>query len=222
MTIGRGSAGLQQVVVRNTFVRIADVAASHSRTLRRNRTDGDTPLPAASSASVPQAGPRHQHAADPPHVASLTLDEDMDIENQPNASASASAPRGQGHRRRSRSRSDPRPATDSRAHCPVTGCSCSAGQMHIGWTRVDNMIPHVNAHLSGQLAGEVPATWLSENRKVRCRVCGLCVAAFRGIHPTCRPQERRASQRSAQQPPAPQTQPQDRVDLPSLGEVHSR
>ena len=220
MTTGRGSAGLQQVVVRNTFVEIADVAASHPRTLRRNRTDGDTPLPTASEAPLPQAGPRQQLPAGPPQVASLSLGENMDSGSQPNASASA--PRGQGHRRRSRSRSDPQHATDSRAHCPVTGCSCSAGQRHRGWTRVENMMPHINAHLSGQLAGEVPARWLSDNRKGRCRVCGLCVAAFRGIHPTCRPQERRASQQSGQQPTAPQTQPQDLADLPSLEEVHSR
>ena len=54
------------------------------------------------------------------------------------------------------------------------------------------MQPHLNAHLSGQLPGHLPNSWLQEHGKARCRVCGLCVAASRGVHPTCRPADRSA------------------------------
>jgi len=107
-----------------------------------------------------------------PHVAGLSLDEDM-------VQADGVPPPPSAVESRHRSRSRARPGT--RVHCPVAGCSCTAGQHHRGWGSVASMVLHINAHLSGQLQDEVPASWLSENHKVRCRVCGLCVAASRGF-----------------------------------------
>ena len=55
------------------------------------------------------------------------------------------------------------------------------------------MQAHVDAHLAGTLQGEVPAEWLHANNRTRCLVCGLSVAANRGVHPTCRPAYRAAA-----------------------------
>ena len=84
------------------------------------------------------------------------------------------------------------------------------------------MVLHINAHLSGQRQGELPASWLSENYKVRCRVCGLCVAASRGVHDTCRPQERRALQQSGPSQHESSNLREQPANLPALAEVHSR
>eukprot|EP00969_Alexandrium_andersonii_P064610 2845544-Alexandrium_andersonii.AAC.1 len=54
------------------------------------------------------------------------------------------------------------------------------------------MVPHLNAHLSGALAGQVPEDWLRRRGKTACRVCVLCAAANRPVHPTCRPAQRAA------------------------------
>ena len=50
---------------------------------------------------------------------------------------------------------------------------------------------HIDAHLSGALQGHVPTEFLQAHAKSRCRVCGLCVAASRGVHPRCRRVEQR-------------------------------
>eukprot|EP00973_Karenia_brevis_P083483 11580202-Karenia_brevis.AAC.1 len=76
---------------------------------------------------------------------------------------------------------------------------------------------HVDAHLSGALSGHIPSEWLQSNGKTRCRVCGLCVAASRGVHPSCHATERRASASQPQQHTTPQPTQSDR--LPSLQDV---
>ena len=37
---------------------------------------------------------------------------------------------------------------------------------------------------------ELVKPWMDENGRERCRYCRLCVARGRGIHPTCRAEER--------------------------------
>ena len=80
------------------------------------------------------------------------------------------------------------------------------------------MTDHLDAHLSNDLSGHGPSDWLSRNNKARCRVCGLVVAASRGVHPRCR-----ASDRAAQPvvSPIPQTvpSPQEASNLPTLDQV---
>eukprot|EP00973_Karenia_brevis_P026590 3669245-Karenia_brevis.AAC.1 len=109
-------------------------------------------------------------------------------------------------------------AQSTRWHCPVAGCPCANGSAHRGWRSLQSMQPHLNAHLSGQLPGHLTNSWLGQHGKARCRVCGLCVAASRGVHPTCSPAER------AQQAPARSegNTAQPSTPLPSLEQVHSR
>ena len=78
-------------------------------------------------------------------------------------------------------------------HCPVAGCSLAAGGSHRGWASFARMQSHVDSHLSGALAGHIPTSFLESHHRCKCRVCGLCVAASRGVHPRCRASERQAA-----------------------------
>ena len=80
-----------------------------------------------------------------------------------------------------------------RVFCPVPTCPCHDTLRHRGWATAASMQAHVDAHLAGTLQGEVPAEWLHANNRTRCLVCGLSVAANRGVHPTCRPAYRAAA-----------------------------
>ena len=62
-----------------------------------------------------------------------------------------------------------------------------------GWANQTTMRAHIDAHLSGSLAGEVPSTWLQQHGRTRCLVCGLSVSDRHGVHPTCRPEARAAA-----------------------------
>ena len=66
-------------------------------------------------------------------------------------------------------------------------CPCADSLTGPGWSSVAAMHGHIDVHLA---RGEVPQEWLDRHRRTRCRVCSLSVAAGRGVHPTCRPQER--------------------------------
>ena len=52
-----------------------------------------------------------------------------------------------------------------------------------GWANIGTIKDHIDAHLSGNLRGEVPPEWL----RTRCLVCGLSVSVQHGVHPTCQP-----------------------------------
>ena len=52
---------------------------------------------------------------------------------------------------------------------------------------------HIDAHLAGTVAGDVPSTWLETHTRTRCLVCGLSVSVTHGVDPTCRPQARLAA-----------------------------
>ena len=86
------------------------------------------------------------------------------------------------------------------------------------------MLQHLNAHLAGTLQGLVPDEWLSRHNKTRCRVCGLCVATSRQVHPTCRPADRTqaaAQNHNSQSATAAGPGGTQADELPTLAEVHA-
>ena len=72
-----------------------------------------------------------------------------------------------------------------RLFCPVGGCPCADATNARGWTSA-----HVDAHLSGSLAGRVFPAWLQDRGLQQCLVRGLIVSTRYGTHPTCRPAAR--------------------------------
>ena len=86
-------------------------------------------------------------------------------------------------------RSRPSQGRATRIFCPVAGCPCADAARAPGWKSNQTMLPHINGHLA---KGDVQAVqeWMNDQNKTHCRVCGLCVAISRGVHPTCRPLER--------------------------------
>ena len=85
------------------------------------------------------------------------------------------------------------------------------------------MAHHINGHSAvGEL--ERVQAWMSANNREQCRWCGCCVAAGRGIHPTCAADERDAGRRGAQNasPDAFADDPDDvhiQEALPPLDEI---
>ena len=63
-----------------------------------------------------------------------------------------------------------------RVYCPVPACPCGDPRRARGWASDATMRPHIDAHLSGALCGEVPAQWLQARGRQRCAVCGLSVS----------------------------------------------
>eukprot|EP00969_Alexandrium_andersonii_P102702 4532489-Alexandrium_andersonii.AAC.1 len=55
-----------------------------------------------------------------------------------------------------------------RHYCPVLACPCSDRMRAPGWASIASMQPHLNAHLSGALAGQVPSDWLRQHGKTTC------------------------------------------------------
>ena len=108
------------------------------------------------------------------------------------------------------------PATASgRVYCPVPGCMCGDPRKARGWASDAGMRAHIDAHLTGSLQGEVPASWMQSKRRQRCPVCGCSVSTQHGVHPTCRPAARQAAGTpcAARQEVGPQ--------LPTLQEVQA-
>ena len=106
-----------------------------------------------------------------------------------------------------------------RWHCPVTACPCADSTRHRGWASLATMSDHLNAHLSHDLVGNVSSDWLASHNKARCRVCGLVVAASRGVHTTCRARDRAAQPPSSQAVPPSAPAPQDTSLLPTLDDI---
>ena len=61
----------------------------------------------------------------------------------------------------------------SRLFCPVAACPDHAPPSH-GWASFHSIQPHIEAHMAGQLLGEVPPGWL------RSQGCGTCEVCQRG------------------------------------------
>ena len=74
-----------------------------------------------------------------------------------------------------------------RVFCPVGTCPCSDRARASGWADLSTMHAHIDAHLAGTLAGDVPADWMRAHHRQRCPVCGLSVSTRYGTHPSCRP-----------------------------------
>eukprot|EP00973_Karenia_brevis_P026606 3671095-Karenia_brevis.AAC.1 len=79
------------------------------------------------------------------------------------------------------------------------------------------MKSHLDAHMSRALRGQVPSEWLQQHSRMACRVCGLCVSTHCGVHPTCRPEERRHTTEQAERASS-----SENSSLPSLADVHQK
>ena len=54
-----------------------------------------------------------------------------------------------------------------RVFCPVTGCPASDPTKANGWANQTTMRAHIDTHLSGSLAGEIPSIWLQQYGRTR-------------------------------------------------------
>ena len=102
-----------------------------------------------------------------------------------------------------------------RVFCPVQGCPCADDTRARGWQDDTTLRAHIDAHLSGALAGQVPPEWLRARGRQQCPVCGLSVASRFGVHPTCRPEARAA----APGPSGAQHNGPDDGTLPTLTDI---
>ena len=87
---------------------------------------------------------------------------------------------------------------------------------------------HAASHKWASRQGEHHSVseWMQQNQRVQCRVCGMCVASSRGIHPTCRPRERTSLDQGRQPRDGDDDDDDDdpvlaASDLPSLSDVMS-
>ena len=99
-------------------------------------------------------------------------------------------------RRRRRSRSPVRSSSvhrqdqpmgpgPSRLFCPVASCPDHTRPSH-GWLSFQTMRPHVEAHLSGQLVGDISSDWLRSHGFGTCEVCHRILSLrFNGRCPSC-------------------------------------
>ena len=102
-----------------------------------------------------------------------------------------------------------------RLFCPVPGCLCADPTRAPGWANVATMRSHIDAHLSGSLTDDVPASWVQTHGRTRCLVCGLSVSERHGVHPTCHPEARAAA------PDGAQPMDVDNLQLPSFTEIQA-
>ena len=73
----------------------------------------------------------------------------------------------------------------SRLFCPVASCPDHAPPSH-GWLSFQTMRPHVEAHLSGQLVGDISSDWLRSHGFGTCEVCRRILSLrFNGRCPSC-------------------------------------
>ena len=88
------------------------------------------------------------------------------------------------------------------------------------------LVHHINgSHLTIGQHSSVEA-WMTANNREQCRWCRCCVAAWRGIHPTCAAQERQRGPTSARHPLVDAFNVDDddadmRSPLPTLDDVSS-
>ena len=94
----------------------------------------------APSPGTPLGGERPRRRAPSPAASSAAV---MEVDSAP-AAADAAPP--------------------GRLVCPVLGCPCADASRHPGWTSEATLRAHVDVHLAGALAGEVPAAWLAAGR----------------------------------------------------------
>eukprot|EP00971_Amphidinium_carterae_P057282 1132488-Amphidinium_carterae.1 len=76
----------------------------------------------------------------------------------------------------------------ARWYCPVLTCSRHDPVTSAGWATLQAMRPHLEEHMSGRLAGSLPAQWLTHNSLSQCQVCHRLLALrFGPSCPRCRP-----------------------------------
>ena len=111
------------------------------------------------SSQARSARPAPRRSRSPPQVSALALS-------------------GQSH-------GSPPPHSRSRLFCPVPSCSDSCPPSH-GWATFGSMRPHIDAHLAGQLAGDISMDWLRGHGFGTCEVCQRVLSLrFNGRCPSC-------------------------------------
>ena len=68
-------------------------------------------------------------------------------------------------------------AGPGRLFCPVSGCPCGDAARCAGWTSETTLRRHVDLHLTGHLAGDVPAAWLQARHRT-----GALLVALAWLH----------------------------------------
>ena len=75
--------------------------------------------------------------------------------------------------------------TRARLFCPVPSCPDHARPSH-GWATFGSMRSHIDAHLAGQLLGDIPMDWLRGHGFSTCEVCQRVLSLrFNGRCPSC-------------------------------------
>ena len=73
----------------------------------------------------------------------------------------------------------------ARLFCPVPSCPDHSLTSH-GWAIFGSMRPHIDAHLAGQLVGDIPMDWLRGQGFSTCEVCQRVLSLrFNGRCPSC-------------------------------------
>ena len=154
--------------------------------------DPGDPVPGSSSTQAP-----HPYAAPPPpHPAPRSRPSRFCTSPPPLPRDSSRRLSGSPAPRRRRSRSPVRPSSTlppdsaidsgrSRVFCPVTSCPDHAHPSH-GWLSFQSMRPHIEAHLSGQLLGDISSEWLRGQGFGTCEVCHRILSLrYNGRCPSC-------------------------------------
>ena len=150
------------------------------------------PVPGSSSTQAP-----HPYAAlPPPHPAPRSRPSRFCTPPPPLPRDSSRHLSGSPAPRRRRSRSPVRPSSAhppdpsvdsgrSRIFCPVTSCPDHAHPSH-GWLSFQSMRPHIEAHLSGHLLGDISSEWLRSQGFGTCEVCHRILSLrYNGRCPSC-------------------------------------
>ena len=94
-----------------------------------------------------------------------------------------------------------------RLYCPVAGCpnGANADVDLGGWQSLGSGLrDHLEEHVGGRRAGDIPAQWLEDNGFVQCAVCSRLLARRYGSAcPRCRPEMRAQSSSSSSSSPPP-------------------
>ena len=161
------------IQVRNTFLEVStDNGSAPSRSLRRNQTDPPIPSVQSLNAAEQEANSLASSLADanigtgqgPPR--NHTVSQAGGLPTSASASASSHA----------------------RMYCPVTTCPAHDTVRSAGWSDVRELRKHLQEHVCGRLAGDVPLETLSSLNLDICSVCSkLLSRRFGGTCPSCRP-----------------------------------
>eukprot|EP00971_Amphidinium_carterae_P352864 6492756-Amphidinium_carterae.1 len=76
----------------------------------------------------------------------------------------------------------------SRTYCPVPGCLHNNPRASPGWLSSVGMRDHLQEHATGRLQGDIPLSYMEDQRLSQCSVCHRLIASRFGLAcPRCRP-----------------------------------